>query len=475
MEVSPEFNYLAEPFRTCGGLAIVEVSAQTLFEAEQAGLAEIDYALGAVLLMQRAAFTGPYSPSPLNYSRSRALSVLSRHSVVAVLGEWGRRWLRETRNARPADVEPPTLVLDTSSLPAFGSVAASLKEAIAAWQRGLNQINRVAKLIALWECLEFYAAGTRLPKLFAKPEVCELRDRAITDLNSAQVQRVDELIELLNSPSLMTKLKAAADQDGVVLSQAELAMLRRFRRARNDISHGRTRTIPAHADLRKGSALASRLLLVRLTASAPAITDDGEEQGERADRERAIAEDPTDGPSTNGAITEKEKQCALKAAKATALMMPYLERGTLVPGSVRSEIQALYTDATQEVLVVGMMRACDVALKHLSKHFLGGSLTNAALEAGSMIDRMRHDDIAGLGSEAYDDGTRAVQLMADAMVSRGRLNLLEEFQTSQRVLLAFNAVLIALLFELANRYGIAPSKAANQLGREISTITPRSA
>lgn len=470
-DVPPEFDYLAEPFRTCGGLAIVEVSAQTLFEAEQAGLAEIDYALGAVLLMQRAAFTGPNSPSPLDYSRSRALSILSRHSVVAVLGEWGRRWLRETRNARPTDVEPPTLVLDANPLPAFGAVSASVKEAIAAWQRAVNEVNRVAKLIALWECLEFYAAGTRLPKLFTRPEVRELRDRAITGLNSAQVQRVDELIELLNSPPLMTKLIAAANNDAVVLSQAEVAVLRRLRRARNDISHGRTRTIPTHADLRKGTAVAGRLLLVRLTTSTPAFTD---EEKEPAHRESSSSEEPAGKPPTRGAITENEKQYALKAAKATALMMPYLEQGRLVPGSVRSEIQALYADATEEVLVVGMMRACDVALKHLANHFLGDSLTDAGLEAGSMIDRMRSDDIAGLGARAYDDGVRAAQLMADAMISRGTLDLLEELETSQRVLLAFNAVLFALLFILADRYEIAPSAAANQLGREISTITSRS-
>ena len=473
-DVPPEFGYLAEPFRTCGGLAIVEVSAQTLFEAEQTGLEKIDYALGAVLLIQRAAFIGPNSPSPLNYSRSRALSILSRHSVVAVLGEWGRRWLRGTRNARPAHVKPPTLAIDPISLPAFGAVSASLKEAIAAWQRAVNEVNRVAKLIALWECFEFYAAGTRLPRLFEEPGIGELRDRAIAGLSSAQAQRVDDLIKLLNSPSLMTKLIAAADRDGVVLSESELAMLRRLRRARNDISHGHTRTIPEHADLRKGSALAGRLLLGCLTVSTLVIADGGEEQDERANRERSTTEDSADGPTTSDVITEEEKQYALKAAKATALMMPYLERGTLVPGSVRSEIQALYADATEEVLVVGMMRACDVALKHLANHFLGDSFTDAALEAGSMIDRMRSDDIAGLGARAYDDGVRAAQLMADAMISRGTLDLLEELETSQRVLFSFNAVLFALLFILADRYEIAPSAAANQLGREISTITYRS-
>lgn len=471
-DVPPEYDYLAEPFRTCEVLAIVEVSAQTLFEAEQAGLAEIDYALGAVLLMQRAAFTGPNSPSPLDYSRSRALSILSRHSVVAVIGEWGRRWLRETRNARSTDVELPTLVLDTSSLPAFSAVPASVKEAIAAWQRAVSEVSRVAKLIALWECLEFYAAGTRLPKLFTRPEGRALRDRAITGLNSAQVQRVDELIDLLNSPPLMTKLIAAATNDAVVLSQAEVAVLRRLRRARNDISHGRSRTIPTHADLRKGTAVAGRLLLARLTTSTPESAED--EKGP-SDRESSRSEEPADESPTKGAITDDEKQHALKAAKATALMMPYLEQGRLVPGSVRSEIQALYTDATEEVLVVGMMRACDVALKHLAKHFWGDSLTDAALEAGSMIDRMRPDDIAGLGARAYDDGVRAVQLMAEAMVSRGTLNPLEELQTSKRVLLAFNAVILALLFILADRYEIAPSSAANQLGREILTITHRSA
>ena len=155
------------------------------------------------------------------------------------------------------------------------------------------------------------------------------------------------------------------------------------------------------------------------------------------------------------------------------LMMPYLERGELVPGPVRSRIQQLWVDATEEALMGGMMRACDVAIKHLAKHFLGGSLNEATVEVAARLAEMKPEDAAGFGPEAYDDGARAIQLMTEAMIRRGPINRPEDLASANRLFLAFNAVLVALLFHLAERYGISPPRAAGNLGQEISTITPR--
>jgi hypothetical protein len=155
------------------------------------------------------------------------------------------------------------------------------------------------------------------------------------------------------------------------------------------------------------------------------------------------------------------------------LMMPYLERDGLIPGPVRSQIRNLWSGATEEALVVGMMRACDVAVKHLAKHFLDGSFEEATVQVTARLAEMKSQDVAGFGSQAYDDGARAIQLLTDAMTRRGSLRLPEDLASAEKVYPAFNAALIALLFDLAERYGISPTRAAGNLGQEISTITPR--
>lgn len=154
MEVPSDLSHLPEPFRTCTGIAIVKVSAQTLFEAERAGLAEIDYALGVALLVQRIASTDSPVGSP-SYSRRRALATLGRYPVVAVLGRWGRRWIRDTQAVRPAEDGPISLETDASWLPAFADVPPPLRQAITSWRRAALEVDRVPRLLALWESLEF--------------------------------------------------------------------------------------------------------------------------------------------------------------------------------------------------------------------------------------------------------------------------------------------------------------------------------
>jgi hypothetical protein len=472
MEVPSDLSHLAEPFRACSGIAVVKVSAQTLFEAEQAGLAEIDYALGVALLVQRIASTDSLVRSP-RYSRRRAVATLGRYPVVAVLGRWGRRWMRDTQAVRPAEDGPSSLEMEASWLPAFADVPPPLRQAIISWRRAVLEVDRVPRLLALWESLEFYASGMRLPKLFTKSEIKRLKERTATDLDQAQVVRVEGLIQLLNSPPLMAKLEHAAASDGVGLSLADLAVLQRLRNARNDIVHGRGWNIPASSDLRKGLGVATRLLLARLGQAPSTSQPQPSASPITGDPSDHAGEDGLGGKPPSATFTQNDKRWAEQATEAMMLMMPYLERGELVPGPVRSQIQQLWSDATEEGLVVGMMRACDVAIKHLAKHFLGGSLEEATVAVAARLTEMKPQDVAGFGPNAYDEGARAVQAMTEAMIRRGPIHLTEDLAATKRAFPAFNLVLIALVFELAERYGITPTRAAGNLGQEISTITPR--
>ncbi len=122
IEVPSDSDYLAEPFRACTGIAVARVTAQTLFEAEQQGLLEIDYALGVALLDHRAAFLGPEQPTSILYSRERTLAVLGRYPVAAVIGRWGRNWLRGTRETRSSEGGISQLEVTSSRLPGFDNV-----------------------------------------------------------------------------------------------------------------------------------------------------------------------------------------------------------------------------------------------------------------------------------------------------------------------------------------------------------------
>lgn len=280
------------------------------------------------------------------------------------------------------------------------------------------------------------------------------------------------LATLLNSPPVMAKLEHAATSDGVALSLGDLQVLQRLRQARNHIVHGRSWTIPTHSDLRKGLGIATRLLLARLDQ----VQSTSQPHPSGAFHTTAVDEiGPLEpgGPPPSLTFTSNDKRWAEQAAEAMMLMMPYLETGQLVPGPVRSQIQHLWGDGSEEALVVGVMRACDVAIKHLAKHFLDGSLNEAAVEAAARLSEMKPRDLGGFGPEAYDDGARVTQLMTEAMIRSGPLRLPDDLRSTRRILLAFNATLVALLFDLAERYGISPTRAAGNLGQEISTINPK--
>lgn len=173
-------------------------------------------------------------------------------------------------------------------------------------------------------------------------------------------------------------------------------------------------------------------------------------------------------------MTEAEKQAALLAAEALALAMPYVERGELVPSQVHTDIRTIiYPEPDGHALMAGPMFASDVAIKHLSKHFLHSSLPNAAKVTVRTLDSLKPADLAGFGQQAYEDGAKAVVLLTDAMVGSGHVDWSAHFGEPKDVIIAFIAVLFALLVSLATRYRKPWEWAALQLCREINTVTPR--
>lgn len=112
--------------------------------------------------------------------------------------------------------------------------------------------------------MEFIVAGRIAPQTFSTAELDALRARAIEGLDERQKDRVLTVLEQLNGASLSSRLRQAAVDDGVPVSEEEWATMRRVRRVRNRFSHGDSRELPEAADLRVARAVVNRLIVHRV-------------------------------------------------------------------------------------------------------------------------------------------------------------------------------------------------------------------
>jgi len=66
----------------------------------------------------------------------------------------------------------------------------------------------------------------------------------------------------------MARLRHLLERDGLPCSEAEIELLTRIRRSRNDAAHGRQTEPPAPEVLDQAAALTSRLVISKLWTSA---------------------------------------------------------------------------------------------------------------------------------------------------------------------------------------------------------------
>lgn len=248
--------------------AVAQVSAPTVFDAEVAGLATIDLALG--WLMSRSHFAGAALPAgePVTYSRRNALARIDRTAAVYARGLiTGRKWLRS-----PANFDPDHVLnlasIDLFELPRLFPLLLTPqeREAIAAWRRSVEAPDPMARVSAISEAIEFLSAGV-------KPVGTPLFDRAArrhllrlvrSEFSGTKLARLQELCGWLNEPSLSLKLDLWLEREGVALTPSDRDVLDRVRQIRNDFVHGRTRDLPTAGDLRYASSVVNRLIVRRV-------------------------------------------------------------------------------------------------------------------------------------------------------------------------------------------------------------------
>lgn len=255
-----------DPLEGTSAFARVAVVASLLYEAEQEGLALIDTAVAWLTTRLRYSWSHGPDGTLQHYERAPTRVVVARHDGVAVLAVDGhRRWWRKgtTVGRRSGEVtlaaasrwtEPP--------LPA--EVAPGDRQALFALQRAVTASDPVQRVGALWEAIEFYVGERNPSRRFTRTEVSAIVDRAIDGLRGDQATRVEEVLrQFLNQPPITARLKHVLGEEGVAVTNNDLALLRRLRDERNLALHGST-AAPEHEEIDRGIAVLTRALTTRL-------------------------------------------------------------------------------------------------------------------------------------------------------------------------------------------------------------------
>jgi hypothetical protein len=255
-----------ESLQDVSAFARVAVGACTLYDAEQEGLTLIDTA--AAWLTTRLRYTWSHAPdgSLEHYERAPTLMAVARREGVGVLAVEGqRRWWRKGATVGRGSGEftlAPGVRWMEPALPA--EVAPGDRQSLFALQRAATASDPVQRVAALWEAIEFYVGDRNPPRRFTRSEITAIVSRAVEGLSGDQAQRVKEVLSaFLNQPPIIARLEHALGDEGVPVTDDDLALLRRLRNERNLALHGST-AAPEHEEIDRGLAVLSRALTTRL-------------------------------------------------------------------------------------------------------------------------------------------------------------------------------------------------------------------
>jgi hypothetical protein len=131
-----------------------------------------------------------------------------------------------------------------------------------------SSIDPLIQVQALWQAIESYAEGRKGErKLFTKREKTTISEGIPDGLNERQNTRLKEAIEALNHEPLALRLQRRLKQDAVLITEEELTLLDKLRKARNDVVHGRqVERVPTRDEINYGISIVARMLVHRVAA-----------------------------------------------------------------------------------------------------------------------------------------------------------------------------------------------------------------
>jgi len=270
-------------FADAGSYGRAFVTDATLPGAEEAGVSTIEAAVAWLVTRGRYGFARLPDRCVQPFARQESLRAPQTGSVVLVRGTaTGRRWLR----SRQIGDEPITRALEPGAPllqpPLAADLPAEERHALLALRRATSEAILESQLEALWEAIEFYAARTRVKKLFKRAELKQLRESPPEWLNADQRRRFADVIKDLNSAPLSVRVALQLAQDGVPLTEQERDLLfRTLRHARNRPTHGKVPDPPTRAEIHRGISIVARMLVYRIARRGTQGSAGTAEEGER--------------------------------------------------------------------------------------------------------------------------------------------------------------------------------------------------
>jgi hypothetical protein len=232
-----------------------------LFEAEEKGYSKIIEAFDWITLQMRNGLSRDQGGRPKGYSRVMSRAALRHGGIVMATGlSTGRSWLR--------DRSTPVVTLNMESQ-AFGNLSPlpdrpgrQTRLAAAALARAAEEdSDNMARLAALWQALEYYAADVAVEGSFSAAKARSIRRNAVRGLEGEDKKRVLQVLQNLNSGSLMKRIAQSAENRNVSLTDSDRACLKDLRDIRNNSVHGGNFNAPMRDTVNQGVSIAARLIL----------------------------------------------------------------------------------------------------------------------------------------------------------------------------------------------------------------------
>ena len=253
---TPDNSYLQD-FQSAEAYAVTYVTASRMFDAERAAIDRIDVALAWANVRLR--FSGAVTPSGhvVDWQRARLKQLASRSGLIALRGLLtNRSWLHLLA---PAAMSEVTLTTEGGAPAGLVASDPGLRGAVKAAARAISSVDPLTKITAISECLEFYAGTVEAPYGFTKPERKAIL-AAAREFSEDKQKRVQQLVGSLNDAPLLRRLRFQLAEDGIPLTEGEMATLYRVRQQRNDVVHGKTDAVD-QADVEQAVALLARVIV----------------------------------------------------------------------------------------------------------------------------------------------------------------------------------------------------------------------
>ena len=126
----------------------------------------------------------------------------------------------------------------------------------------INSNKSLDKLLYLWTALEFILSESKLEKKFNGRDREEIRGKIMElNLNNEQLKIIKAKIEQLNDPPLMVTIQNELDKNKIKLERDELEVLKKMRKLRNDVIHGKASGEIGDEDIEKFISIVERLLV----------------------------------------------------------------------------------------------------------------------------------------------------------------------------------------------------------------------